>query len=79
MMIGTLPPLESQKFAERLAWAEAVHQGFLAGKYTDREAGWIAWNRIVGWTDIGHTAQEKRQLLAVAGQLATLLHQLFPR
>lgn len=62
-------------FATRLAWAGERYSDLAEGTMP-AHVGWFVWQMVVGWTDIGHTSDECRQLHALAGQIADLCRSL---
>lgn len=59
--------------ATRIEWAGERFADLCEGIMTS-EVGWFCWNVIVGWTDLGATADEKTQYLAMAKNFSDLLH-----
>jgi hypothetical protein len=77
-MIGqNLPQPKSNNFVDHLEWAGEMYADYAEGMRTDPNEGWWIWNRIVGWTDLGHTEDENRQLRTIATQLSDLLRNVY--
>jgi hypothetical protein len=62
------------KCSTRLEWAGERFGDMAEGKLTPEE-GWFIWGAIVGWADLA-TDNERRQYLAMAGQIEELLKQV---
>jgi hypothetical protein len=62
-------------FAARLEWANERYCD-LAEDKMPTHVGWLVYNMVIGWTDIGHTKDEVRQLNAVGGLIAELVRSL---
>lgn len=62
-------------FATRLDWANE-RAADLAEGVMPVHVGWLVWNMVVGWTDIGHTKDEVRQLNEMARHISNLCRSL---